>query len=278
MLKETFSPGISAELTVMTTPEMGITHLGPEAIPLFSSPSMIALMERASAQLLASHLDPGYASVGVRVDVSHLAATSIGTNVSVKATVVSITGKRVCFAVEASNDKQKIGEGTHERVIIEKNRFSKGSAVEENLRRLGLELPDPPKPAGAYVPAVISRGLLFISGQIPRVDGKLAYTGRIGAELSREQGYEAARLCALSSLSAAKDALGDLGKIRRVVRLGGFVRSAEGFTEHPAVLNGASDLFLEVFKDRGKHARVAVGVSELPAGASVELEVVFEVD
>ncbi|MBI3013509.1 MAG: RidA family protein [Candidatus Tectomicrobia bacterium] len=197
--------------------------------------------------------------------------------VTAKSTLTAISGRRLSLAVEAYNEKEKIGEGTHERVIILKERFSKGSPVEERLKALGLELPEPSKPVGNYLPALLSQGLLFISGQIPRIQGQLKYTGKIGADLTPEEGYQAARLCALSSLSAAKQAVGDLGKIRRVVRVAGFVRSAEGFSGQPSVVNGASDLFVELLQDQGKHARIAVGVNELPAGSAVELEVVFEV-
>lgn len=277
MVKEGFVPGISAEVTVTTTPEMGITHLGPTATSLFSTPSMIGLMEQASNRLLASYLEPGEGSVGVKVNVSHLAATPVGMKVTAKSTLTAISGRRLSLAVEAYNEKEKIGEGTHERVIILKERFSKGSPVEERLKALGLELPEPSKPVGNYLPALLSQGLLFISGQIPRIQGQLKYTGKIGADLTPEEGYQAARLCALSSLSAAKQAVGDLGKIRRVVRVAGFVRSAEGFSGQPSVVNGASDLFVELLQDQGKHARIAVGVNELPAGSAVELEVVFEV-
>jgi len=277
LVKEGFIPGISSEVAVTTTPEMGITHLGPTATSLFSTPSMIGLMERAANQLLASYLEPGEGSVGIKVNVSHLAATPIGMKVTAKSTLTSISGRRLCFAVEAYNEKEKIGEGTHERVIIQKERFAKKPAAEEHLKALGLELPEPPKPAGSYAPAVLSRGLLFVSGQIPRAQGEIKYTGRIGSELTAEEGYQAARLCALNSLSVAKQALGDLGKIRGVVRVAGFVRSAEGFSGQPAVVNGASDLFLDLFQEQGKHARIAVGVNELPAGVAVELEVIFEV-
>lgn len=277
MVKEGLIPGISSSLTVTTTPEMGIIHLGPQATQLFSSPSMIGLMERASVQLLSSYLEPTEGSVGVRVDVRHLAATPIGMKVTAKSTLAAVEGRRLSFTVEAFNEKEKIGEGTHQRVIIQKERFSKGKAVEERLQQLGIELPAPPKPAGNYVPAVLSQGLLFVSGQIPREKGEMKYSGRIGAELTPEQGYQAARLCAINSLSAAREVLKDLGKIRRVVRLAGFVRSAQGFSGQPAVVNGASDFFGEIFNEQGNHARIAVGVSELPAGAAVELEVLFEV-
>lgn len=277
MVKEGFAPGVSASVTVTTTPEMGITHLGAQATPLFSTPSMIGLMERASNQLLASYLESGEGSVGVRVDVRHLAATPIGMKVTAKSTLTAVEGRRLSFTVEAFNEQEKIGEGTHQRVVIQKERFARGKAVEERLREMGIELPSPPKPAGNYVPAVASRGLLFVSGQIPRDRGEMKYSGRIGSELTPEQGYQAARLCAINSLSAAREVLGDLGKIRRVVRLAGFVRSAEGFSGQPAVVNGASDFFGELFQEQGSHARIAVGVNELPAGAAVELEVTFEV-
>jgi len=130
MPKEDLVPGVSGEVTVKTTPEMGITHLGPGIVSLLSTPSMIGLMERASHQLLAASLNSEEGSVGVKVNITHLAATPIGMTVTAKSTVESIKDRRVSFAVEAYNEKEKIGEGTHERVIIQKSRFSKDSDKE----------------------------------------------------------------------------------------------------------------------------------------------------
>jgi enamine deaminase RidA (YjgF/YER057c/UK114 family) len=144
------------------------------------------------------------------------------------------------------------------------------------LAELGIELPAVPAPAGAYVPAIRSGSLVFTAGQVPFVDGKIAATGKVGAEISVEEGQALARVCALNAL-AAVDSLVGLDAVVRVVKVGGFVASAEGFTDQPEVLNGASELFGEVFGDAGKHARSAVGVAELPRGVPVEVELIVEV-
>ncbi len=149
---------------------------------------------------------------------------------------------------------------------------------ETRLAELGLELPPAPTPAGNYVPAVLSGGLLYTAGQIPKKDGALAHLGVVGADVSLEEAREAARLCCLAGLAAAKAELGDLARIRRVVKVNGFVRSAPGFTDQPQVVNGASDLLVAIFGDAGRHARAAIGVSELPLGVSVEIDFVFEVE
>ena len=144
------------------------------------------------------------------------------------------------------------------------------------LAELGLELPPVSAPLAAYVPAVRSGNHVYVSGQLPLVDGKLLATGKVGADVDPEQATDLARRCALNAL-AAIDALVGLGQVVRVVKLVGFVASAEGFTGQPGVVNGASDLFGEVFGAAGRHARSAVGVAELPLGAPVEVEVIVEV-
>ncbi|HXF51529.1 MAG TPA: RidA family protein [Dehalococcoidia bacterium] len=149
---------------------------------------------------------------------------------------------------------------------------------EERLASLGIELPAPVRPAGTYAPAVQVGALLFVSGQVPVRDGVVAFRGKVGREVTPEQAYEAARLCALNGLSAARAALGSLDRIRRVARTAGYVASAEGFSGQPAVVNGASDLLAEVFGERGVGARAAIGVAELPLGVPVEVEFVFEVE
>ena len=149
--------------------------------------------------------------------------------------------------------------------------------VEEKLAAMGIELKEPPKPVAAYVPAVRWGLLVFTAGQIPLVDGKLRYTGRVGAELTLEQGYDAAKLCAINCLAALKSVVGDLDNVKRVVKVTGFVASAPGFRDQPKVVNGASDLLGEAFGPAGAHARSAVGVAELPLGAPVEVEVVVAV-
>lgn len=144
------------------------------------------------------------------------------------------------------------------------------------LAELGLSLPKVVPPVAAYVPAVRSGPHVYVSGQLPMVDGVLPVTGKVGAEVSPEQGRELAARCALNALAAIDDLVG-LAAVVRVVKVTGFVASAPGFTGQPAVLNGASELFGEVFGEAGRHARAAVGVAELPLGAPVEVEVVVEV-
>jgi enamine deaminase RidA (YjgF/YER057c/UK114 family) len=149
-------------------------------------------------------------------------------------------------------------------------------AVEDRLRALGLDLPPAPKPVASYVPAVRSGHLLFLSGILPMKDGKPAWTGKIGRELTVEQGVEAARLACLNALAVVKAEVGSLDAVNRIVRLGGHVASAEGFTKQPAVVNGASDLLVAIFGDAGRHARLALGAYELPLGAPIELELIVE--
>jgi enamine deaminase RidA (YjgF/YER057c/UK114 family) len=146
----------------------------------------------------------------------------------------------------------------------------------ERFAELGITLPAVPAPAGAYVPAVRAGDLVFTAGQVPFVDGKIAATGKVGREISPEEAKEHARTCALNAL-AAVDSLVGIDSVVRVVKVVGFVASAEGFTGQPGVINGASELLGEVFGDKGQHARSAVGVAELPLGVPVEVELVVEV-
>ncbi|MCW5605286.1 MAG: RidA family protein [Burkholderiales bacterium] len=151
------------------------------------------------------------------------------------------------------------------------------SKTEAALSKLGLSLPAAAAPVANYVGYVISGRTVFISGQLPFRDGKLAYVGRLGDNLSVEDGYEAGKLCALSILAHLKAACGgNLDRVARVVRLGGFVNSTPQFTEAPKCINGASDLMVAVFGDAGRHARAAVGVASLPGGAAVEVDAVVE--
>jgi enamine deaminase RidA (YjgF/YER057c/UK114 family) len=150
--------------------------------------------------------------------------------------------------------------------------------IEDKLRQMGLELPDPPKPVASYVPCVRTGNLLFVSGQVPREKGVLKYSGHLGGERSLDDGYQAARICALNALSAVKQAVGSLERIRRIVKVTGYVASAHGFTDQPKVVDGASVLLVELFGERGQHARAAVGVNELPLGSTVELEMIVEVE
>lgn len=149
--------------------------------------------------------------------------------------------------------------------------------VAERLKELGIELPEAPAPVGAYVPYVQSGALLFISGQIPVRAGKLVHRGKVTGEVSVEQAQECARVCFLNALAQARAALGSLDRVRRVVRLTGFVASSPDFTGQATVVNGASECAVEVFGEAGKHARLAIGAAELPLGSPVELEVILEV-
>jgi len=149
--------------------------------------------------------------------------------------------------------------------------------IEQRLKDLGIVLPTPPNPAANYVPTVQAGNLLFCSGQVSSAPGGKSITGKLGAEITIEQGQEAARICAINLLAQAKAALGDLDRIKRCVRLGGFINAVPTFAQLPIVMNGASDLMVEIFGDAGRHARSTVGVAELPGDASVEAEAVFEV-
>jgi len=150
--------------------------------------------------------------------------------------------------------------------------------VEKKLQELGITLTAPPAPVANYVPFVRSGTLLTVSGQLCLgADGKLVAKGQLGAGVSIEDGQTAARACAINLLAQVKAALGDLDKVTRVVRLGGFINSVGGFPDGPKVMNGASDVMVAVFGDKGKHARSTVGVSALPADAAVEVEGLFEV-
>jgi enamine deaminase RidA (YjgF/YER057c/UK114 family) len=148
---------------------------------------------------------------------------------------------------------------------------------EEKLRSLGLELPEAPKPVATYVPAVQTGNLLFLSGVLPMRNGQLAFTGKLGRDLTVPEGVEAAKVAILNALAIAKQELGSLDRITRVVKVVGHVASADGFAEQPQVLNGASDLLVAIFGDAGRHARVATGAAELPRGAAVEIEVILAV-
>lgn len=151
--------------------------------------------------------------------------------------------------------------------------------IDQRLSELGIELPPANAPAGNYVPFVQTGNLLFISGQIPVVDGKPAFIGTVGAELSAEDGAAAAHTCALAILAQAREALdGDLDRVVRCVKLSGFVASTADFGDQPKVINGASDLMVEVFGEAGRHARAAVGMASLPLGVAVEIEAIFEVN
>jgi enamine deaminase RidA (YjgF/YER057c/UK114 family) len=150
------------------------------------------------------------------------------------------------------------------------------SRIEQRLAQLGITLPAPGAPGGNYVPYVRAGNLLFMAGQVCRSEGRMAYVGKVGRDLSIEEGQKGARLCALNLLAQLKAACeGDLDRVERCVRLGGFVNCAADFLEQPKVVNGASDFLIEVFGDAGKHARTAVGVASLPMDSAVEVEAIF---
>ncbi len=148
---------------------------------------------------------------------------------------------------------------------------------EEKLKELGITIPEAPAPLASYVPAVVTGNYVFTAGQLPMQEGKLVYTGKVKTDVNIDDAYKAARICAINCLSAVKSAIGNLDKIEKIVKLSVFVASSEGFTAQPKVANGASDLMVEIFGDAGKHARSAVGVSELPLNAPVEIEMIVKV-
>jgi enamine deaminase RidA (YjgF/YER057c/UK114 family) len=148
---------------------------------------------------------------------------------------------------------------------------------EARLADLHITLPPPPQPVASYIPAVRAGDLFFLSGTGPFKDGKVAYTGKLGKDLTVEQGYEAARLTLLNALAIVRQELGTLDRVVRIVRLSGHVASAEGFTQQPAVINGASDLLVQIFGEAGRHARLALGAAELPLNMAIELELILQV-
>lgn len=152
-----------------------------------------------------------------------------------------------------------------------------GDTIEKRLQSMGINLPEAAAPAANYVPFVRTGNLLYPSGQLPMKDGKLHITGVLGRDIDTATGKEAAKLCAINVLAQAKAALGDLEKISRLVKITIYVASAPDFTEQHLVGNGASDFFAEVLGERGKHARVAVGMAALPLNAAVEIEAIIEV-
>lgn len=151
-------------------------------------------------------------------------------------------------------------------------------SVHETLARLGITLPHPPAPVGAYVPWVQTGKLIMTSGQLPWKEGTMMWPGRLGEQVTVEQGYQAARLAAVNALAQIQAACGDLERVRRILRLEGYVHCAPGFRDHPKVLDGASDLMLEVFGERGRHARIALGIADMPLNAAIQLAVWAEVE
>lgn len=149
--------------------------------------------------------------------------------------------------------------------------------IEDRLASLGITLPSPPAPAGSYVPVVISHNLAFVAGQIPTEAGQIKFKGKVGKDITIEAGREAARLCTINALAQLRSALGNLDRIKRVVKVTGFVNCDPSFADQPKVINGASDLLVQVFGENGRHARAAVGVSSLPLDSAVEVEFIVEV-
>lgn len=149
--------------------------------------------------------------------------------------------------------------------------------IDDRLAELSITLAEPAVPAGAYVPAIVDGDHVLTSGQLPLVDGSLPATGHVGAQVGPEQAKELARVCAINALAAIRSAIGDLDRVEQVVKVVGFVSSAPDFTGQPGVINGASELFGEVFGQAGEHARSAVGVAALPLGSPVEVEVTVRV-
>ena len=148
--------------------------------------------------------------------------------------------------------------------------------IEEKIKSIGIKLPIPPNPAGSYIPVVKSGNLLFVSGQIPMEDGKVALTGKV-SDANIETAQKSARMCAINILAQLKKELGDLEKISKIVRLSGFVNSVPEFTQQPKVINAASDLLYEIFGECGKHSRIAVGVSSLPLNSMTEIDAIVEI-
>jgi len=146
--------------------------------------------------------------------------------------------------------------------------------IEEKLKELGLIIPQTPAPLAAYIPAVQAGKFVFTSGQVPLSEGKIKFSGKVGKDLNEKEGQQAAELCALNCLSAVKGVTSSLDNIERIIKLVVYVNSDENFTAQPKVANGASELMIKIFGEKGKHARSAVGVSQLPMNASVEIEMI----
>lgn len=152
------------------------------------------------------------------------------------------------------------------------------SIVEKKLKELGIELNEAPAPAAEYVPAKTVNNIVYTSGADCRINGKLMYEGKVGSDLSIEQGYEASRQVMINLLGVLKEHIGDLDRVKQIVKLLGFVNSADGFVEQPYVINGASELLVEVFGEKGKHARSAISSNELPFNTPVEIEMIVEIE
>lgn len=150
--------------------------------------------------------------------------------------------------------------------------------IEAKIKEMGISLPEAPKPLASYIPAMVVDNLVFTAGQVPLEAGKMKYEGKAGENVSLEDAQNAAKLCAVNCLSVVKSAIGSLDKIKRIVKITVFVASGQGFTDQPKVANGASDFLVDLFGEEGKHVRSAVGVSELPLNATVEIEMIAEIE
>ena len=149
--------------------------------------------------------------------------------------------------------------------------------IEQRLSQLGIKLPNTAVPAGSYVPYVLEKNLLWISGQVPFWNGKVKYRGKVSSEVSMDDAIMAARLCGLNILAQIKTALGDLNRVEQMIKLSGFVNSSSDFTDHPIVINGASDLMVDVFGELGRHTRVTIGASSLPLNSTTEVDALLRV-
>jgi len=148
--------------------------------------------------------------------------------------------------------------------------------IEERLKALNIVLPTPPKPAGSYVPIIISGKTAYVSGQIPIEDGKITHKGKVPSPQSLEEAQKAARLCIINALAQLKSEIGSLDKVSKILKVSGFVNSSPDFTEQPKVINAASDLLVEIFDEKGKHSRVAIGAASLPLDSTVEIDMIVE--
>jgi len=148
--------------------------------------------------------------------------------------------------------------------------------IEKRLKELGIIIPNAPKPAGSYIPVVLSGKLAFVSGQIPIKDGQVVYQGKVGDTQSIDDAQEAAKLCVINGLAQIEAYCGTLDNLEKIIKISGFVNSTKDFTEHPKVINAASDLLMKIFDEKGRHSRIAIGVSSLPLNATVEIDMVVE--
>ncbi|MAS90219.1 MAG: hypothetical protein CMO14_04295 [Thaumarchaeota archaeon] len=149
--------------------------------------------------------------------------------------------------------------------------------IEKRLKDLGISIPNAPKPAGSYVPVVLTGKLAFVSGQIPIKDGQVVYQGKVGDTQSIDDAQEAAKLCVINGLAQIEAYCGTLDNLEKIIKISGFVNSTKDFTEHPKVINAASDLLMKIFDEKGRHSRIAIGVSSLPLNATVEIDMVVEI-